>query len=105
VDLHSELIDPSPGDETARKRGKSNSRRAAERAEWKKLGLDLEKEKERYLRDILPKLKDFSIMDIRRDTGFSPRYASLIRRGLYVPHPAHYEALRNLVDYPQKINA
>ena len=75
---------------------------ASDRAAWNKLGLDIEKEKERYLRDILPKGKDFSIMEIRRATGFSPRYASLIRRGLYVPHPVHYESPISLEDAPRE---
>ena len=36
-------------------------------------------------------------MEIVRATGFSPRYASLVRRGLYVPHPVHHEALARLL--------
>ena len=75
----------------------SNARRAAERAEWEKQGLDLEEEKERFVRDILPRLRDLSIMDIVKATGFLPRYASLVNRGLYVPHPVHSEALARLL--------
>jgi hypothetical protein len=30
-------------------------------------------------------------------TGFSRRYASMVRRGLYTPHPVHYVALVDLV--------
>jgi hypothetical protein len=75
----------------------SNARRAAERAEWEKHGLDLEEEKEGFVRDILPRLRDFSIMEIVKATGFSPRYASLVKRGLYVPHPVHNEALARLL--------
>jgi hypothetical protein len=29
-------------------------------------------------------------------TGFSRRYASLARWGLYTPHPVHYDALAKL---------
>jgi hypothetical protein len=82
-----------------------NARRAAERAEWEKQGLDLEEERERFVRGILPRLRDLSIMDIVKATGFSPRYASLVKRGLYVPHPVHYKALSNLVDTPGRQGA
>jgi hypothetical protein len=34
---------------------------------------------------------------IMKATGFSRRYASLARRGLYTPHPVHYDALADLV--------
>ena len=71
----------------------SNARRAAERAEWEKLGLDVEAEKDRFVREIHPGLQAFSILEIVKATGFSPRYASLVKRGLYVPHPVHNEAL------------
>ncbi len=37
-------------------------------------------------------------MHIVKVTGFSWQYASLVRRGLYVPHPVHCEAMAYLVD-------
>jgi len=37
-------------------------------------------------------------MHIVKAAGFSRHYASLVRRGLHVPHPVHYEALAYLVD-------
>jgi hypothetical protein len=77
--------------------------RAAQRAKWEKLGLDLEAEKERFRRDILPGLEDFSVLEIVKATGFSRQYASLVRRGLYVPHAAHYEALGRLVDCRREV--
>jgi hypothetical protein len=75
----------------------SNARRAVERAEWEKQGLDLEEEKKRFVRDILPRLRDLSIMDIVKATGFSPRYALLVKKGLYVPHPVPNGALVRLL--------
>jgi hypothetical protein len=50
------------------------------------------------VREILPGLRAVTIMQIVRATGFSRHYASLVRRGMYVPHPAHCKALSNLVD-------
>jgi hypothetical protein len=89
--------DPSHGGEVGRRRGKSNARRAAERAVWNDLGLDVEQEKECFKRDILPGLQGIPLSRIMEATGFSRRYASMVRRGLYTPHPVHYVALVDLV--------
>jgi len=54
----------------------------------------VEDQKERFRRDILPLLQGLPLGHIMKATGFSRRYASLARRGLYTPHPVHYGALR-----------
>ena len=95
--LRLEGRDPSHGGEVGRKRGASNARRAHERSRWKELGLDVDQEKERFKRDILPQLQGVPLSRIVKATGFSRRYASLARRGLYTPHPVHYDALADLV--------
>jgi len=95
--LRAEGADPSHGGEVGRKRGASNARRARERSIWKALGLDVNQEKERFKRDILPRIQDVPLSRIMKATGFSRRYASLARRGLYTPHPVHYDALATLV--------
>jgi hypothetical protein len=94
--------DPSHGGEVGRKRGASNARRARERSQWKELGLDVEQEKERFKRDLLPLLQGIRLSRIMKATGFSRRYASLARRGLYTPHPVHYDALAVLVGTRQE---
>jgi hypothetical protein len=95
--LRLEGKDPSHGGEVGRKRGASNARRAEERLKWKELGLDVEQEKERFKRDILPRLQGVPLSRIMVATGFSRRYASMSRRGLFTPHPVHYDALATLV--------
>lgn len=97
VKLREMGVDPSHGGETGRKRGMANARRATERAEWKALGLDLDKEKARFIREIQPRLSGLSIQRILEATGFSLYYSSLVRRGKYVPHPVHYPALESLL--------
>jgi len=94
--LRAEGADPSHGGEVGRKRGASNARRAKERLKWKDLGLDVDQEKERFGRDILALLQGIPLSHIMKATGFSRRYASLARRGLYTPHPVHYDALAKL---------
>lgn len=89
--------DPGHGGAAARKRGKTNARRARERAEWEKFGVDLEAERERFKKDILPALQAVPLSRIIKATGLSRRYASMIRRGMCIPHPARYEALSQLI--------
>ncbi|MCX6072626.1 MAG: hypothetical protein NTU91_17530, partial [Chloroflexi bacterium] len=55
--LRAEGADPSHSGVIGRKRGASNARRAQERAKWMGLGLDVDQEKERFKRDILPLLQ------------------------------------------------
>lgn len=46
-----------------------------------------------FSRDILPRLERAPLRKIMEATGLSLRYCSIIRRGLYVPHPRHWETL------------
>jgi hypothetical protein len=45
----------------------------------------------------LPKLKTVSLAAMMRATGLSRSYCARIRRGVQVPYPRHWEALRALV--------
>jgi transcriptional regulator with XRE-family HTH domain len=53
-----------------------------------------------FRREILPLLRTIPIRRIAREVGISLRYASLIRRGEYVPHPRWWEALQALARAP-----
>jgi hypothetical protein len=66
------------------------------------LGLDIDQEKARFKRDILPLLQGIPLSHIMKATGFSRRYASMARRGLYTPHPVHYAALATLAGSRQQ---
>lgn len=59
-------------------------------------------ERERFVAEILPKLVDIPLSRIVEATGFSLRYAALVRDGEYVPHPVHHVSLDLLVREPQK---
>jgi hypothetical protein len=97
--LHASGKDRSHGGEAAQKRGKSNARRAREREEWKRLNsdIDIDAEKRRFASEILPRLKDVPVRRIVKTTGLSIRYASMIRRGLYTPHPMHFSNFEKLI--------
>jgi hypothetical protein len=51
-----------------------------------------------FEREIRPKLGSVSLLETMQATGLSRTYCGMIRRGVRVPHPRHWEALRNLVD-------
>jgi hypothetical protein len=50
-----------------------------------------------FEREIQPKLKTVSLLETMRATGLSRTYCGMIRRGVQVPHPRHWGALRGLV--------
>jgi hypothetical protein len=47
-------------------------------------------------RDILPLIQEIPLSRLRRATGLSLRYVSLIRRGERTPHPRHWEAFASI---------
>jgi hypothetical protein len=97
--LHASGKDRSHGGDAAKKRGQSNARRSREREEWKRMNseVDIEVEKQNFVDALLPKLRDIPVRRIVNATGLSIRYASMIRRGLYTPHPMHYQKLEELI--------
>lgn len=86
------------GGEARRKRGETQKTRTQARKEWEKEnhGL-LEIEKERFIREIQPLLQGFSVREIVRVCHCSLRYASLMKKGKYIPHPAYYKDLEELI--------
>jgi CRISPR-associated endonuclease Cas1 len=93
--LAAEGLDPAHGGEAARKRGKSNARRMREAAEWDQHH-GKRPDPEQFMREVLPRLQGIPLRRMMRTTGLSLRYCSLIRRGLYVPHPRHWESLKGI---------
>jgi CRISPR-associated endonuclease Cas1 len=98
--------DPMSRPEARKRLGQANVRRRAEAASW-----DAEHERpdpEIFRREILPGLAEVPLAVLMRATGLSKRYVWLIRRGGYVPHPRHWEALRSFAaavgarGYPQQ---
>ena len=90
--------------EATTKRVASKERRARERAEWGAVHGDGQAERERFVREIQPRLAGIPLSRTVEATGFSVRYASLIRSGEYVPHPVHYCNLVRLIDSAGKFS-
>jgi hypothetical protein len=96
--LREKGISVAHGGEAARKRGETQKIRNEARNKWEEAhpGL-LYEEKKRFIREIQPVLKSFSIREIARACNCSFRYASLIREGNNVPHPVFYKDLEELI--------
>ena len=52
-----------------------------------------------YRRQILPRLSTFTVKAIRLAIDVSHPYATLVKRGLKIPHPRHWMPLAELVGY------
>jgi CRISPR-associated endonuclease Cas1 len=52
-----------------------------------------------YRREILPRLSKFTVKKIRLAIDVSHPYATLIRRGVSIPHPRHWMLLAELAGY------
>jgi hypothetical protein len=83
--------DPTHGKTAAARRAEANITRKRQAREWDeehgKL-VDLSA----FRRDILPLIQSVPLSQLRRATGLSIRYVSLIRRGERTPHPRHWQA-------------
>jgi hypothetical protein len=80
--------------------GASTAKRKKEIVEWERqFGklVDLST----FEREILPLIREVPLSRLVRGTGLSLRYVSLIRRGEKVPHPRHWQALRNASGRPE----
>jgi hypothetical protein len=88
--------DPAHGGVAARKRGRKVRRAIRERARWQDVA-DADTAPEVFQREILPGLRGVPLGIIARATGVSEGYASFIRRGLRIPHPRYWDALKSLI--------
>jgi CRISPR-associated endonuclease Cas1 len=85
--------DPAHGGMAAGKRRAHNAQRKLDVATWNQAN-PIQPDDDLFRRDILPDLQGVPLSHMRKFSGLSLRYCSLIRQGLHVPHPRHWEALR-----------
>jgi CRISPR-associated endonuclease Cas1 len=102
--LRAQGQDPSQTDAALAKRRDTMQRRKQEEQEWDALHGQETVDPAQFVREILPDLKDFSLSVLAARTGLSQQYCSEIRRGLYIPHPRHWEALRKAVKLSDESN-
>ena len=96
ADLRAAGMDPAHGGEAAMKRAASLARRKLE-AEAFERSAGEPPPKERFIRDILPGLRDVPVRRIAAATGLTRAYCSMIRRGNAIPHRRHWDRLQGLV--------
>jgi CRISPR-associated endonuclease Cas1 len=87
--------DPTHGGDAARLRAASLLRTKWEAAQWERQ--HKRPDPAEFRKKILPKLKSVSLGQMVKATGLSLIYCSLVRRGVYVPHPRHWRVLKSLV--------
>ncbi len=84
--------DPMHSPEARRKVSLATAESNRERAAWNR-----EHEPgdpELFVRDILPVIQSIPLRRLAQATGLSIQHCGMIRRGLRVPHPRHWEALK-----------
>jgi len=89
-----EGVDPSHGEDAARRRGATQRMRIEARTQWERD--NPMPSQDVFATEILPGLQGVSVRTLAAATGLSGSYCSSIRRGMRVPHPTHWEALRKL---------
>ena len=90
--LRAEQRDPRHGGRAAELRGTKNAAHQKALKAW----TDERPDPAVFIAEILPGLRDVSIRTLTEATGLSEHYCSLIRLGKRVPHPRHWERLRNV---------
>ena len=88
--------DPAHGGRSGKLRGKRNSAKLLANSEWERNQTE-EMHPAIFEKEIRPKLKTVSLLETMQATGLSRTYCGMIRRGVRVPHPRHWEALRALI--------
>lgn len=90
--------DPAHGGEATRRRSETvaASRRAMK--EWERKSSE-PADPRTFEREIMPRLASVSLAAIAWATGLSQPYCAMIRRGERIPHPRHWDGLRNLAPY------
>jgi hypothetical protein len=84
------------------RRSAAQTRQAQSLREWSPSDLPEWLDEDAYRHDILPRLAKFTVKAIRLKLGVSHPYATLIRRGLEIPHPRHWVALAELVGHQRR---
>jgi hypothetical protein len=81
------------------RRSATQSKQAQALRKWNPSDLPGWLDEDAYRRDILPLLSKFTVKSIRLTLGVSHPYATLIKRGISIPHPRHWLPLADLAGY------
>jgi CRISPR-associated endonuclease Cas1 len=84
------------------RRSATQTKQAQALRKWQPSDLPKWLDEDVYRRDILPRLSKFTVKAIRLKLGISHPYATLIRRGVSIPHPRHWLPLAELTGYQKQ---
>jgi len=95
AELRAKGIEPSRDRDARRKLGEKNSQHMQDQTRWEQSQVS-DFDPDAFNEHILPGLQGHSLNAIAKATGLSDQYCSRIRRGRYIPHPRHWQALMSL---------
>ena len=81
------------------RRSATQTKQALALRKWSPSDLPTWLDEDCYRREILPRLSNFTVKKICSAIDVSHPYATLIRRGVSIPHPRHWMPLAELTDY------
>jgi CRISPR-associated endonuclease Cas1 len=81
------------------RRSATQARQAQALRNWHPSDLPTWLDEDCYRREILPRLSNFTVKKIRLAIDVSHPYATLIRRGISIPHPRHWLPLAELTGH------
>ncbi len=81
------------------RRSVTQARQAQALRNWNPSDLPTWLDEDCYRREILPRLSNFTVKKIRLTIDVSHPYATLIRRGVSIPHPRHWLPLAELTGH------
>jgi hypothetical protein len=79
------------------RRSATQAKQAEALRKWSPLDLPKWFDEDFYRREAVPRLSGFTVKKIRLAIDVSHPYATLIRRGISIPHPRHWVTLAKLV--------
>ena len=97
ANLRTEGYDPAHGGRAAKRRGRRIGRLNREATRWE-LEHENSQDETYFKRNVLPRLRRVSLRGMAEATGLTLGYCSFVRRGLRLPHPRHWEALRRVIE-------
>jgi CRISPR-associated endonuclease Cas1 len=81
------------------RRSATQTRQAEALRKWNPSALPVWLDEDMYRQEIVPRLAKFTVRAIRLKLDVSHPYATLIKRGVSIPHPRHWLALSDLTGY------
>jgi hypothetical protein len=94
--LRADGNDPAITEEANAKRSATHKRHYEQKRQYEALHPMTADTRERWQAEYLPRIQGVPIRALARASGLSLKYCSLIRRGLFTPHPMYWDSLLSI---------